>query len=74
MATDIGTFQGGIIGRHTPISLPCTEGKWYVVGLHTHEVAQGDKIATETTGTRGVGSRIVGKRLLRWPRVHDNNG
>lgn len=74
MATDIGTYQGGIIGRHTPISLPCAEGEWHVVGLHTYGVAQGHKIATGATATRGVGSRIVGERPLRWPRVHDNNG
>jgi hypothetical protein len=76
MATDIGTYQGGNIGRHTPISLPCAEDEWHVVGLHTYEVAQEDKIAAGTTRTRGpgVGSRIVGERPLRWPRMHDNNG
>jgi hypothetical protein len=63
MATDIGTYQGGIIGRHTPISLPCAEGEWHVVGLHTYGVAQGHKIATGATATRGVGSKIVGKGL-----------
>jgi hypothetical protein len=46
MATDIGTYQGGIIGCHTPISLLCAEGEWHVVGLHTYEVAQGNQIAT----------------------------
>jgi hypothetical protein len=39
MATDIGTYQGGIIEPHTPISLPCAEDEWQVVGLHTYEVA-----------------------------------
>jgi hypothetical protein len=74
MATDIGTYQGGIIGRGTPISLPCAEEECHVVELHTYELAQGDKIATDITGTRGVGSRIVRERPPRWPRMHDNNG
>jgi hypothetical protein len=63
MATDIGTYQGGIIGRHMPISLPCAEGEWHAVRLNTYEVAQEDKIATRSTGARGLGSRIIGEGL-----------
>lgn len=46
MATDIGTYQGGVIGRHTPISLPCARNEWDDVGLHAYWVARGDKVAT----------------------------
>src|SRR6266849_7032479 len=56
---------------YTPIPLPCAEGEWDIVGLHTYEMAQQPP---ELQGTRELESRIVGEWPLKWPRMHNNNG
>ena len=72
MATDTGTYQGGDIGHHTSISLPCAEDNWQVVALHTYEVIQGDKRAIGTKGTGGVEAGRQ-EKAAQVERMHDNN-